>query len=122
MSRSLFFHKDHMIGALLKIRHSNTSFPENFFEISKNTFFTEHHQWLLLHRKKLKNLLFFSSNFIFFIKEINNRLCIFSLPCFTVNNRKLSQEMCFILSVYYTGLCTGCSKKEATVRFFRGIL
>ena len=24
MSRSLFFHKDHMIGALLKIRHSNT--------------------------------------------------------------------------------------------------
>ena len=66
MSRSLFFHKDHMIGALLKIRHSNTSFPENFFEISKNTFFTEHHWWLLRHRKKTKEFTIFSFKLHFF--------------------------------------------------------
>ena len=53
------------------------------------------------------------------LKKINNILRIFSLLCFAVHNRKLSQEMCFILPVYYKGLCTGCSKKEATVRFFR---
>ena len=32
---------------------------------------------------------------------------------------KLSQEICFILPVHYTGLCTGRSKKEETVKFFR---
>ena len=60
--------------------------------------------------------------FIFFIKKIDNVLCIFSLPRFAVYNRKLSQEMCFMLPVYYTELCTGRSKKEAGVRFFRRAL
>ena len=73
--------------------------------------------------KKLKNILsFFLQSSFSSLKKINNILCIFSLSCFAVHNRKLSQEMCFILPVYYAGLCTGRSKKEATVRFFRRAL
>ena len=41
---------------------------------------------------------------------------------FAVYNRKLSQEMCFILPVYYTGICTGRSTKEATDEFLRRAL
>ena len=52
------------------------------------------------------------------LKKIKNILSIFSLPRFAFHNRKLSQEMCFILHVYYAGLCTGRSKKERTVMFF----
>ena len=39
-------------------------------------------------------------------------------PGFAVHNGKLSQEMCFILSVYYTRLRAGRSEKEETVAKF----
>ena len=31
---------------------------------------------------------------------------------FQFYNPKLIQEKCYIFSLYYTGLCTGCSTKE----------
>ena len=65
-------------------------------------------RWLLLHRvlqTKIKNAAF-----------------IFRLPRLAVHNPKLSQEMCFILPVYYTELCTGRSTKEANDRFFGRVL
>ena len=49
-------------------------------------------------------------------------LSSFSLLRFAVHDHQLIQEMCFLLLVFYMGLCTGRSKKEATVRFFRGAL
>ena len=52
----------------------------------------------------------------------NKVLTSFSLLRFVVHDRKLIQEMCFLLLVYYMGLCTGRSKKEATVRFFHRVL
>ena len=39
-----------------------------------------------------------------------------------VHDRQLIQAMYFLLRVYYMGLCTGRSRKEATVRFFRRAL
>ena len=105
----MFFNKDLRIGTLVKIRHSKLR------QIFKNTFFIEHHRWLLIHRKKLKNVLWFFLQSLFpSLKKINNILCIFSLPHFAVRNRKLSQEICFVLPVYYTMLCPGRSKKEET--------
>ena len=114
LSRSLFFHKDLRIGALVKIRHSNI-FSCEFFEVFKNTFLIRRNRWLLLHRKKLKNALsyFLQSSFPS-LKKINNILCIFSLPHVTVHNHKFSQEMYFILPVYDTVLCAERSKKETT--------
>ena len=56
------------------------------------------------------------------LKKIKNVLSLFSLHRFAFHNRKLSQKMYFILSVCYTRLCAGCSKKEATVTFFRRAL
>ena len=52
------------------------------------------------------------------LKKIKNILCILSLPRFAVHNRKLSQEMCFILPVYYTGLCTGALRKKQLLGSF----
>ena len=52
------------------------------------------------------------------LKKINNILRIFSLPCFAIHNRKLSQEMCFILPVYYTGLLQGALRKRQLLGSF----
>ena len=97
-------------------------FPVNFLKILRTSFFIEHYRWLLLHRKKLKKILsFFLHSLFFSLKKIHNILSIFSFPCFAIHNRKLSQEMCFMLPVYDTGQCTRRSKKEATVRLFRRV-
>ena len=76
-------------------------FSCKFLKFLRTPFFIEHDRWLLLPSKKLKNALssFLESSFSS-SKKINNILCIFSFPCIAVHNRKLSKEMCFILSVY----------------------
>ena len=56
------------------------------------------------------------------LKKNENMLSSFNLLCFAVRDRILIQEMCFLLPVYSMGLCTGRSKKEATVRFFHRVL
>ena len=56
------------------------------------------------------------------LNKNKNILSRFSLLRSAVHDRKLIQETCFLLLIYYTGLCTGCSKKETTVRFFRRAL
>ena len=93
----------------------NAIFSCEFFGIFKNNFFIDRNRWLLFHRKKLKNVLsyFLQSSFPW-LKKISNILCIFSLPHFAFHYRKLSQEMYFILPVFYTMLRAGRSKKEAT--------
>ena len=66
------------------------------------------------------------------LKKIKNILSIFSLPGFAFHNRKFNQRcvlswrynslvLClhkFILTVYYTGLCSGRSEKEELLDFF----
>ena len=103
---SLFFHKDLMIGALLKIRHSNTCFLVNFLKFLRPPSFIEQHWWLLLHRKKLIYHFFLQTSFSS-LKKINNNLCIFSLPCFAVHNCKLSQMFytaCLLYGAIYRAL------------------
>ena len=117
LGRSIFYHKDLRIGALVKIKYSNIGI---FLWIFKNTFFIEHHWWLLLHRKKLKNVpSYFPQSSFPSLKKINNILCIFSLPHFAVHNRKLCQEMYFnclsIIPCYVQG---ALRKRQLTVRFF----
>ena len=99
-------------------------FSCKFLKFLRTQFFIEHDRWLLLPSKKLKNTLssFLESSFSS-SKKINNVLCIFSLPCFAVHNRKLSKEMCFMLPDYfllpvYTGLYTGPLRKRQLLRFF----
>ena len=58
------------------------------------------------------------SAFVHFCLTSTPLMCRHPLWMAPVYDRQLIQEMCFLVLVYYMGLCTGRSKKEATVRFF----
>ena len=118
LNRSLF-HKDVRPWALSKVRHSDTGV---FLWIFENNVFFENTTGGCFFIEKNLRIIFFSLIFIFVIKENDNILSISSLPRFPVHNRKLSQEVCFMLPIYYTRLCTWYCKKKATVRFFRKAL
>ena len=83
------------------------SFPVNFVKFLRTHFYRAPPVVASSYNTLKKNKIILSS---------------FSLLRFAVHDHQLIQEMCFLLLVYYMGLCTGRSKKKTTVRFFRRAL